>query len=137
MIFYGISNFPPKCNKLLRNLFPESKKEVQKFLWSKMPRNTVIDPNRVDGLVLGGGLKQDTLKRRERAYKALDDFLRAQYKVTADDALKSSQLEDVLMSYFESLRGAKLRLKSMLLQGWPLTGHMAPRCHTLASAIHP
>ena len=89
---------------MVRNLLPESKKEAQKFLLSKMPRNAVIDPNRVDDLVLGGGLKQDTLKRRERAYKALDDFLRAQYQVTADDALKSSQLEDVLMSYFESLR---------------------------------
>ena len=88
----------------MRNLLPESKKEAQKFLLTKMPRNAVNDPNRVDDLVLGGGLKQDTLKRRERAYKALDDFLRAQYQITADDALKRSQLEDVLMSYFESLR---------------------------------
>ena len=55
----------------MRNLLPESKKEAQKFLLSKMPRNAVIDPNRVDDLVLGGGLKQDTLKRREHAYKAL------------------------------------------------------------------
>ena len=54
---------------MVRNLLPESKKEAQKFLSTKMPRNAVIDPNRVDDLVLGGGLKQDTLKRRERAYK--------------------------------------------------------------------
>ena len=90
MNFYGIFNLPPKCNKLLRNLFPESKKEVQTFLWSKMPRNTMIDPNRVDDLVLGGGLKQDMLKRRECAFKShwLDEFVRSQYQITADSALR-------------------------------------------------
>ena len=104
MIFMEHPIFRQNATSCSETCFLSQKKEVQKFLWSEMPRNTVIDPNRVDHLVLGGGLKQDTLKRRERAYKALDDFLRAQYQVTADDALKSSQLEDVLMSYFESLR---------------------------------
>ena len=99
MIFMEHPIFRQNATSCSETCFLSQKKEVQKFLWSEMPRNTVIDPNRVDHLVLGGGLKQDTLKRRERAYKALDDFLRAQYQVTADDALKSSQLEDVLMSY--------------------------------------
>ena len=75
---------------MVRNSPPVSKTSGRKFLLSEMPRNAVIDPNRVDHLVLGGGLKQDMLKRRECAFKShwLDEFVRSQYQITADSALR-------------------------------------------------
>ena len=71
-----------------------------------MPKHATTDPSRVADLVKGGGLKPDTLKKRELAWKSLDEFVRVQYKITADDAIKSSvpELEKMLMEYFESLR---------------------------------
>ena len=55
-----------------------------------MPKRATADPNRVADLVKGGGLKPDMLKKRELAWKSLDEFVREQYKITADDAIKSS-----------------------------------------------
>ena len=71
-----------------------------------MPKHATTDPSRVADLVKGGGLKPDTLKKRELAWNSLDEFVREQYKITADDAIKSSvpELEKMLMEYFESLR---------------------------------
>ena len=85
----------------------KERKEAKAFLKKAvMPKHATTDPSRVADLVKGGGLKPDTLKKRELAWKSLDEFVREQYKITADDAIKSSvpELEKMLMEYFESLR---------------------------------
>ena len=85
----------------------KERKEAKAFLKKAiMPKHATTDPSRVADLVKGGGLKPDTLKKRELAWNSLDEFVREQYKITADDAIKSSvpELEKMLMEYFESLR---------------------------------
>ena len=85
----------------------KERKEAKAFLKKAiMPKHATTDPSRVADLVKGGGLKPDTLKKRELAWNSLDEFVREQYKITADDATKSSvpELEKMLMEYFESLR---------------------------------
>ena len=87
--------------------FSKERKEAKAFLKKAvMPKHATTDPSRVADLVKGGGLKPDTLKKRELAWNSLDEFVREQYKITADDAIKSSvpELEKMLMEYFESLR---------------------------------
>ena len=85
----------------------KERKEAKAFLKKAvMPKHATTDPSRVADLVKGRGLKPDTLKKRELAWNSLDEFVREQYKITADDAIKSSvpELEKMLMEYFESLR---------------------------------
>ena len=45
-----------------------------------------------------------TLKKREHAFTAFDTFVKSQYKITADDAIKSERLEEFLMAYFSSVK---------------------------------
>ena len=103
-IFFGCK-FSGKLQRLVEKLVSFVLKRGTKFLLGKtMPHNQVSDPKRVEDLVLGGGLMPSTLKKREHAFTAFDTFVKSQYKITADDAIKSERLEEFLMAYFSSVK---------------------------------
>ena len=76
-----------------------------------MPLTVATNKERRDSLVSGGGLKQDTLQRRQKAAEDFDRFIQQSQtdedKKTLEDILESSSLtylEECLMNYFEAFR---------------------------------
>ena len=74
-----------------------------------MPLTVATNKERRDSLVSGGGLKQDTLQRRQKAAEDFDSFIQQSQtdedKKTLEDILESSNLtylEECLMNYFEA-----------------------------------
>ena len=70
-----------------------------------MPQNVQEDAERRDSLVKTGGVKDVTLKKRKYFADLLDNFIQKRQNKRLVDLLDDPrQLENVLLSYFESLR---------------------------------
>ena len=66
-----------------------------------MPANLVVDEARVDELVSGGGLKADTIRRKQRVLESFETFLKSR-STDFVTALGSKTIESHLSAYFES-----------------------------------
>ena len=66
-----------------------------------MPVNLVVDEARVDELVSGGGLKADTIRRKQRVLESFETFLKSR-DTDFETALGSKTIESHLSAYFKS-----------------------------------
>ena len=75
-----------------------------------MPITVERNESRAQSLVEGGGLKKDTLARREKQASEVDTFIKSNYNTNLQSLLESGNndlLEQCLIDYFERFRVVK------------------------------
>ena len=75
-----------------------------------MPITVERNETRAQSLVEGGGLKKDTLARRDKQASDVDAFIKSNYNTTLQSLLESGSnalLEEYLIDYFERFRVVK------------------------------